>query len=60
MTKHTKPGSGGKRPGSGQPKKEETSMITIRIPLKLKLKLKSKYKRKLNGIIRDFLKTLER
>lgn len=49
---------GGKRPGAGQPKKEVTSTISVRIPKTLKEQLMIKHKGRLNKLIGDYLKTI--
>ena len=50
---------GGKRENSGRKKPAiQTGNITIRLPVEEKERLSDKYKRKLNCIIREFLKSI--
>jgi hypothetical protein len=41
MGKHLKKGAGGKRPGSGQPKKEPTTVLSFRVEKEGSIELKN-------------------
>jgi len=58
MTDIPKSTHGGKRPGTGQPKKEETATINFRLT-KSKIKyLKETYGKNLNAMFREWIEKL--